>query len=263
MVRTVDSRNLSPIELYRGLTGERPGTFLLESAEQGVWSRYSFIGVASMAMLTEVDGHAHWVGEPPVGVPLDGDPLVVLEETVEFLHTTPFADLPPLTGGMVGMIGYDAVRRLERIPEIAVDDLHLPELAMLVATDLAVLDHETGSIVLIANAVNRDGTDEHVEQAWADSIARLDAMQATVESLAPTPQTHSSAAGEPDLSHVKSNTTEQAYQDAVVQAKSEIAAGEAFQIVVSQRFSLPCTGSALAVYEELRRSNPSPYMYLM
>ena len=70
---------------------------------------------------------------------------------------------------MVGFIGYDAVRRLERLPEIAKDDLELPELAMLFATDLAVLDHEDGSVLLIANAVNYDATDERVDEAWADA----------------------------------------------------------------------------------------------
>src|SRR5882762_4405494 len=146
----------TPVGLYRKLAGERPGTFLLESAEHGrVWGRYSFVGVRSPAMLTEQDGAAVWIGGPPVGVPTDGDPLQALRDTVEALRTEPLAGggLPPLTGGLVGFIGYDAVRRLERLPDKAVDDLHLPELAMMLATDLAVLDHEDGSVILIANAV--------------------------------------------------------------------------------------------------------------
>ena len=163
----------TPVGLYRKLAGERPGTFLLESAEHGrVWGRYSFVGVRSPAMLTERDGVATWIGRPPVGVPTDGDPLAALRGTVEALRTQPApeAGLPPLTGGLVGFIGYDAVRRLERLPEKAVDDLHLPELAMLLATDLAVLDHEDGSVVLIANAVNWDGTDAGVDAAYHAAV---------------------------------------------------------------------------------------------
>src|SRR6476646_9721393 len=95
----------TPVGLYRKLAAERPGTFLLESAENGrSWSRYSFIGVRSAATLTERDGEAVWLGEPPAGVPTGGDPLEALRATVETLHTPRFDDLPPLTGGMVGYI---------------------------------------------------------------------------------------------------------------------------------------------------------------
>ena len=169
----------TPLSVYRKLAGGRPGTFLLESAELGgVWSRYSFVGARSHATLTERDGQACWIGEPPVGVPTDGDPLEALRATVATLHTERLPDLPPLTGGLVGMIGYDAVRRLERVPELTTDDLHVPELAMMLATDLAVLDHSDGSVLLIANAVNYDATDERVDWAYADAVARLDRMTA-------------------------------------------------------------------------------------
>lgn len=86
----------TPVGLYRKLAAERPGTFLLESAENGrSWSRYSFVGVRSDATLTVRDGRAHWIGTPPVGVPTDGDPLDALRATVEALHTP-----RDLAGGM-------------------------------------------------------------------------------------------------------------------------------------------------------------------
>jgi anthranilate synthase component 1 len=109
---------------------------------------------------------AHWIGEPPVGVPTSGLATDALAETMRVLATEPIAGLPPLTGGMVGAITYDAVRRWERVPDTAPDELDLPELALMLATDLAVLDHADGSILLVANAINYDGTDERVEQAW-------------------------------------------------------------------------------------------------
>ena len=172
--------------MYLKLAAEREGTFLLESAEHGrVWSRYSFVGVRSAATLTERDGEALWTGEPPQGVPTGGDPLHALRDTVALLHTERMPDLPPLTGGMVGFVAYDAVRRLERLPELAKDDLHLPDLAMMFATDLAVLDHDEGSVLLIANAVNYDGSDERVDEAWADAVARLDRMTADLARPAP------------------------------------------------------------------------------
>jgi anthranilate synthase component 1 len=262
VVRRLLADGETAVGLYRRLARERPGTFLLESAEHGgVWSRYSFVGVRSSAMLTEVEGQARWVGAPPVGVPVDGDPLDVLRETLAVLHTPRLPDLPPLTGGMVGAIGYDAVRRWERLPDSNPDDLRLPELAMLLATDLAVLDHTDGTVLLIANAVNTDGSDERVDEAWADAVTRLDAM--TADLARPI---QASAAAVPDAPHaptdVESNVGGAAYRDAVEAAKEAIRAGDAFQIVLSQRFSVPCTASALDVYRVLRGTNPSPYMYL-
>lgn len=173
----------TPVGLYRKLAGERPGTFLLESAENGrSWSRYSFVGVRSAATLTERDGQAHWLGTPPVAVPQGGDPLEALRATTEALHTPrdlhDDAGLPPFTGGMVGYLGYDVVRRLERVGDHAQDDLGLPELTMLLTSDLAVLDHWDGSVLLIANAINHNDLDTGVDEAYADAVARLGAMAA-------------------------------------------------------------------------------------
>nr|MDT0663864.1 anthranilate synthase component I [Micromonospora sp. DSM 115978] len=142
----------TPVGVYRKLGGG-PGTFLLESAEHGgVWSRYSFIGVRSAATLTERGGQAVWTdGTPPPGVPTGGDPLAVLRGVESVLRAPRSPDEPPLLGGLVGYLTYDVVRRIERLPETAVDDLGLPELRMLLATDLAVLDHSDGSCLLVAN----------------------------------------------------------------------------------------------------------------
>ena len=169
----------TPVALYRKLAAERPGTFLLESAENGrSWSRYSFVGVRTAATLTARDGQAHWLGTPPVGVPADGDPLAALRATIETLHTPHQEGLPPFTGGMVGYLGYDIVRRLEKIGPGERDDLKLPELTMLLTSDLAVMDHWEGSVLLIANAINHNDLDTGVDEAYADAIARLDAMEA-------------------------------------------------------------------------------------
>jgi anthranilate synthase component I len=251
----------TPIGVYGKLAGERPGTFLLESAENGgVWSRYSFIGVRSAATLTERDGQAVWTGHPPVGLPDHGDPLQALRETLEILHTPRLPDLPPLTGGMVGFLGYDAVRRLERLPDTTTDDLGLPELTFLFATDLAALDHETGEIWLIANAVNWDDSDERVDEAYADAVRRLDAMEADLARPTPSYVVRANRTATPEPHRQRSSAE---YREAVEHAKEEIRAGEAFQIVVSQRFELQTTASALDIYRVLRRSNPSPYMYLV
>src|SRR5215218_562802 len=138
------------IGLYRKLAANLPGSYLLESAEQGVWSRYSFIGVRAAATLTERDGQAVWTGHTPVGLPEGGDPVQAVRETLQRLHTPRADGLPPFTSGLVGYLSYDAVRRVERLPDSNPDDLAIPELTFLLASDLAVLDHHDGEVWLVA-----------------------------------------------------------------------------------------------------------------
>ncbi|HEY2195207.1 MAG TPA: anthranilate synthase component I [Actinomycetospora sp.] len=268
VVRRLLADDETPLGIYRKLAGRRTGTFLLESAAHGEsWSRFSFIGAHSAAALTERGGRAHWTGTPPVGLPGTGDdatadPLVALRETLERLRTEPLPGLPPLTGGLVGYVGYDAVRRLERLPEHAEDDLAIPELVMLLATDLAVLDHHEGTVTLIANAVNWDDSPERADAAYDDALARLDRM--TGELGAPAASTVASydplAGRSPD---VRRRFDRDRYLAAVEAAKERIRAGDAFQVVVSQRFESETAADALDVYRVLRATNPSPYMYLL
>ncbi|MEU5953294.1 anthranilate synthase component I [Streptomyces sp. NPDC047525] len=252
----------TPVGLYRKLAAERTGTFLLESAENGrSWSRYSFVGVRSAATLTTRDGEAHWLGTPPVGVPTSGDPLDALRATVEALHTPHdlASGMPPFTGGMVGYLGYDIVRRLEKIGPGERDDLKLPELTMLLTSDLAVLDHWDGSVLLIANAINHNDLETGVDEAYADAVARLDAMEADLSRAVSQPP---AALPPSELPECTALWGGEQYQEAVEDIKERIRAGEAFQVVPSQRFETPCEASALDVYRVLRATNPSPYMYL-
>ena len=254
----------TPVGVYTKLAGG-PGTFLLESAEQGAaWSRYSFVGVRSAATLVERNGQAAWLGSPPEGVPRDGDPVAALRETVAALAapTDPAgADLPPLTGGMVGYLSYDLVRRFERLPATAIDDVPVPELGMMLATDLVVLDHFDGSAILVANAVLAEDADEQQKRAaYHQAVGRLDAM--TTALSRPTPPMISTVERVPP-GEVVSRTPPGDYQKAVEQAKEAIRAGECFQIVVGQRFERVTDANPLDVYRVLRATNPSPYMYLL
>ncbi|GAB3115808.1 anthranilate synthase component I [Janibacter alkaliphilus] len=265
VVRRVLADGETPVGVYRKLAGDRPSTFLLESAEHGgVWSRWSIIGADSAATLTEQDGRARWIGEPPAGIPTEGDPGEVLRATLDTLRTEPIAGLPPLTSGMVGAISYDAVRRWERVPSELPDVLDVPEMGLVLATDLAVVDHSDGSLLLIANAINHDGTDERVEQAWQDAVDRLDAMverlAAPAASTVATIDTDALAAARGE---VRSDVTAERYEEIVEEAKEDIRSGAVFQVVLSQRFSTTCDVDALEVYRALRASNPSPYMYLV
>src|SRR5262249_47015484 len=259
VIRRLLADGETPVGVYRKLAGG-PGTFLLESAEHGAasggtaWSRYSFVGVRSSATLTECDGSAQWLGQPPSGVPTSGDPAHVLRETVRALSRDGQPDigyqLPPLTGGLVGFLSYDVVRRFERLPRHAEDDLAVPELGMILATDLVVLDHFEGSAVLVANAILPVRCSlAAAEAAYPRATGRLDAMTPAV--ARPTPPM-ASPLDSPGVGRFVSRTPDGLHVKAVHAAKEAIRDGECFQIVVAQRFERPTDADPLDIYRVLR-----------
>jgi anthranilate synthase component I len=248
------------VGIYRKLAAGRTGTVLLESAEQGKqWSRYSFVGVRSAGVLTERDGAAQWLGEDIPGLTddLPADPLAAVRAMARALRSPRTEGLPRLTGGLVGYLGYDVVRRLERLPVSSVDDLGMPELALMLITDLAVLDHHDGTVLLIANAFRGAGDPG---SAWEDAVARLDAMAADLTKATPPGVAVLETAEAPP---VQSNMPPGVFEDGVERVREHIRAGDAFQVVLSQRFELPTEVDALDLYRVLRATNPSPYMYLL
>jgi anthranilate synthase component I len=259
--RKVFADNETPLTLYRKLAKNLPGTFLLESAEHGgTWSRYSFIGVSSKATLTEKDGVAYWDGVVPAIAPIAGDPLLAFKKAAEFLKSPKLEGLPPLTGGLVGYFSYDAVRNLERLPETAKNDLNLPQLAYMLTTDLAIFDHQEGSLTLIANAINWDGSDERVDAAFEESISRLEKM--ILDLTKPIASLINDLPSEIE-NNFDRGTTELDFKKRIEAIKEEIKSGEAFQVVLSQRFSMQIKCDPLDIYRVLRVHNPSPYMYLL
>lgn len=262
VTRKVLADSETPLSAYRKLAASRPGTFLLESAENGrSWSRWSFIGAGAPSALTVRDGRAVWLGATPNGAPSGGDPLEALRATMDLLSAEGSAPpgLPPLSGGLVGFFAYDFVRRLERLPELAVDDLGLPDMLLLLATDIAAVDHHEGTITLIANAVNWDGVDQRVDEAYDDAVRRLDVMTAALgQPLVSTVATFSRPEPLP-----RAQRTLEEYSAVVERLVAEIEAGEAFQVVPSQRFEMDTAADPIDVYRMLRVTNPSPYMYLL
>lgn len=265
VVQRLLADTLTPVELYRRLAGGRSGTFILESAQYGGgWSRYSFIGARSLAQLRSRNGQADWLGEAPIGVPREGDVIDVLRSTLSIIRAPEVAGLPNLTGGMVGSVGWDALRHWEpTLRAQAPDETGQPELALALATDLAVMDHMTGSLWLIANAVNVDDRPTNAEAAYDHAVARLRTMRrAAVEdgdggvgdevlSLDPL-------APQPELRY---RTERGEYERSVERAKRHIIDGDVFQVVISQRLELDSPADPFDVYRVLRTLNPSPYMY--
>ncbi|WP_291382392.1 anthranilate synthase component I [Demequina sp.] len=250
----------TPVAVYAALSASRSGTFILESAQpDGSRSRYSFVGVRSQAALTIVGDVARWTGDIPTGLE-DGAPLPTIKQALDVLASEQIPGLPPLTGGLVGALGWDIVRQWEpTLPANAVRELDLPDAHLLLATDLAVLDHVDGSVWLVANAVNTDAQPTGIDEAYASAVERIDAME---EALAVAPRLPAMAidASAPE-GVVTARSEVGAYEKMVKFAKESIRDGDVFQVVPSQRFDAECPASALDVYRVLRTLNPSPYMY--
>jgi anthranilate synthase component 1 len=202
-----------------------------------------------------------WTGEVPAGLPTSGNPLEVLGAAWRAIKGPRLPGLPPLTGGLVGYLAYDFVRHIERLPDKAVDELGMPELSMLLVTDLAAVDHHECSVILIANALLHPsmGTAE-LDAAYADALRRLDSMQQALAQPAP-PTVASVTPAAPKTA--TSRTPDGEYQPAVEQALEAVRAGEVFQIQVGQRFVAETSADPLDVYRVLRTLNPSPYLYFL
>lgn len=260
VVKRVLADTFTPVGLYQALAQNRPGTFLFESADgTHNWSRFSFVGVNSTAILRDENKNAVWTGRIPSGVPLAGETFKVLEETLKLLSGESLPDLPPLTGGLVGYFAYDAIRHFEQIPASNPDELKVPHILMLLATDFAVLDHANGSVWLIANAINYNGTDGGVNEAYLDAVKRIEKMQKDLSqgySLNIKKQTDA------EKSFDRFTSSEE-FEKKVNRAIEYIKAGDAFQIVLSQRFTKKTTAQAFDIYRALRATNPSPYMFFL
>ena len=266
IVRRLLADSLTPVGFYERLAGGRSGTFILESAEYGgTWSRYSFIGVNSLAQLrADSHGQASWLGTVPEGIPTHGDVVDVAHATLNALKAPHVAGLPNLTSGLVGSVGWDVIRHWEpALRGSAPDETGQPEMALALATDVAVVDHVSGSVWLIANAINVDDRPTRADAAYDDAVARLDAMQHAAATPVPGEARVSvldTAAVQPTL---RFRTPKTEFEHAVEQTKRHIVDGDVFQTVISQRLDIDSPADPFDVYRVLRTLNPSPYMYFM
>ncbi len=268
VVRELFAGEETPVGIFRKLAlraggDPRPGTFLLESAEQGgIWSRWSFVGVNSFGVLTQRDDAVHWQDYGLSAERVLGDtsvrPLDALASIVERWKTPRIEGLPPLTGGLVGFIGWEAVRQIEHLPDAPPADFDIPGQAMSFVSELVAVDHRTGTVALVVTAL-ADG-EESADDLWADAQRRLDLMQHRLSGPieADLSVVDLGIVPEPDL-----RTPRGDFLAAVERSREYIRDGDIFQVVISQRFEIDLTASALDVYRVLRTLNPSPYMYLL
>jgi len=264
VIRELFADGETPVGIYRKLAMGRPGTFLLESAEQGgIWSRFSFVGAASFGVLTQREQQYAWLdygmsAERALGADSPPGPLAALAHLHERWSTPHVDGHPPLTGGLVGFIGWEAIRQIENLQNVPPADFSVPGQAMSFVSELVVIDHRDGTVLLIATALG-DGVESR-DEVWAGAQQRLDAMQAKLA------EPSEAWLAEVDLS-IQANpiprTTEAEYAESIERSKKYIRDGDVFQVVVSQRFDHEITADAIDVYRVLRTLNPSPYMYLL
>ena len=240
----------TPTSLYLKLRGNGP-SFLLESIEGGEHiARYSFIGVSPRARyVTRANQVTITSGDEIRTVVLDpgSDPTRFLETEMQRFHAEPVAGLPRFVGGMVGYLGYEAVRHFE--PKLAplMAPSHLPDAIHLLNDTVIAFDHARRSLFVIAHVLDGDE---------AAAQRKLDEIEAALR--APLPVT---AAKTGRSSETRSNMSKDDFEKMVLAAKEYISAGDIFQVVLSQRFSRKTSAEAFDIYRAARRLNPSPYMF--
>jgi anthranilate synthase component I len=257
----------TPVSAFLKLrAGEPEGApcFLLESAEQGQVGRYSFVGLRPRALLrwsagrlSEWTGEAAAAGEGPSCSAPAADPYGAVAARLADFRPAPVEGLPPFVGGAVGFFGYDLVRTVEPLGEPNPDPLGLPDMALMVTDAMVVFDHLRHELTILACAFADDegGIDAAYERA-AGTIAE---MRERLRGAVPAPA--APRVSEPP--QFVSNMEREHFEAAVARIVEYVHAGDAFQVVPSQRFSAPATVEAFSVYRGLRAVNPSPYMYFL
>ncbi|MDH3239387.1 MAG: anthranilate synthase component I [Alphaproteobacteria bacterium] len=255
----------TPVSAFLKLAHGAPMSFLFESVEGGdVRGRYSFIGLKP-DLIWRCRGNAAEINRdaitaPQAFTPCTDDSLASLRGLLaECALETP-AELPPMAAGLFGYMGYDTVRLIERLPDDNPDTLGVPDGIFLRPTVIAIFDNIEDVVTLITPVW--PGKEATASDAFDAAKARLREM---VEAFA-EPLDHTLVEAPPGASKppvAVSNTTREAYHDMVKRAKEYILAGDVFQVVPSQRFSVPFSLPPFALYRSLRRLNPSPFLFFL
>jgi anthranilate synthase component 1 len=262
----------TPVSAFVKLAGaaeDDPAAFLLESVEHAErWGRFSFLG-RDPALTVVARGRAvELEGTPPPGIPTDQGALSALEALLRAYRAPVLPELPPFHGGVVGYLGYDVVREIERLPNVPPDPSGMPDAVMSVTGHVTAFDHFRQRLYLIENVFLDGGggdagisAESAASDAYDAACARLDAR---VDELArPLPYVPSPPPAN-DLTELPEYTSTMpgaVYHAAVEAAREHILAGDIFQVVVAQRFDLDGHHDPFDVYRVLRQVNPSPYMY--
>ena len=260
--RTLIADLETPVSVYMKLKEAGAPAFLLESVEGGEQvGRYSFIGVNPKGLITVKDNIAAFERDGQCtrfAIPEGQDPLHVIKRHFQTVNPVALEGLPRLVGGAVGFMSYDIVRYFEDLPATASDDLGAPTVAFMLPDTLVIFDHAMHQLTVLANAHN---TGDDPDAAYDRAVASIDEMVAALS----RPLAHHAydPPGGGLSSDPRSNVEQSVHEDRVRKAKEYIRDGDAFQIVLAQRFSRQTEASPLQIYRALRATNPSPYMFLL
>jgi len=247
----------TPVSAFLKLrAGEPEGApcFLLESAEQGQVGRYSFVGIRPRSVLRWSAGEMTEDGGDPVEAP---DPYGAVAERLAEFRPAPVEGLPPFAGGAVGFFGYDLVRTVEPLGEPNPDPLGLPDMALMITDVLLVFDHLRHELTIMSCAFAEQDGD--VDSAYERAAAAIADVRERLRGAVPTPDAPTVS----DPPRFESNMEREEFEAAVARIVEYVHAGDAFQVVPSQRFSAPAPVEAFSIYRGLRAVNPSPYMYYL
>jgi anthranilate synthase component I len=254
----------TPVSAFLKLRAAFGGpSFLLESAEQGRLGRYSFLGFRPRVELRWSEGTLTELGDRGPARSQVADPYAAVAERLAEYRVAEPQRLPPFAGGAVGYFGYDLVRTVERLGPPNPDPLGIPDLALMVCELMLAFDHLKHEVTMLAYA-RVDGPEE-VEPAYERSASLIEEARAALAAPVPRPERTGAkpAVGEPAATSFKSNMTRHTFEANVARIIEYIRAGDAYQVVPSQRFSGPAPVEAFSIYRGLRTVNPSPYMYFL
>ncbi len=255
--RTVTADLETPVSAFLRIASKEPEAFLLESVEGGERvGRYTFIGIRPYRKLVS-RGRTIIATEGKQSRTYDGDIFNELKIALSEHLPAKLPGLPPFTAGAVGFFAYDVVRQIERLPEIAVDELGVPDACLMFFDEVLAFDHVKKEIFLIVTADLKREPD--VDAAYRNALNRLDRLEKQLASPLPK-QAKREALGPLTLTP---RTPKRDYMKSVDRIKQYITAGDIFQCVLSQRFDCEPGVDAFDIYRALRIVNPSPYMYFL
>jgi len=256
---------LTPVSAFLRVVGAGGHGFLLESVEGGErWGRYSFVGRHPSATLVARGPQIEVTGQLPRGSEVGDGVLSTLRSILAASSAPELADLPPLHSGVVGFLGYDVVREVERLPTPPPDDQGLPDAVLSVIGQLVAFDHWRQRVVLVDNVVpGPTPTAKGLAAAYAAAGERLAALAAALAEPVPGEATLVPPAAPGPLPELRRTVSSEEYQVAVRAAKEHIRAGDIFQVVLSQRFDVALAAAPFDCYRALRQLNPSPYLYYL
>ncbi len=265
--REVVADTLTPVSAFMKVVGSGPG-FLLESVEGSErWGRYSFVGVNPLATLVArgrgVSSTGSLTFPAEVSARMNEGALATVEAMLSNFRSPALIGLPPLHGGLVGYLGYDVVREVEKLPNTPPDDQGFPDAVLQVIGQLCAFDHWRQRVVLVDNVVaDPSWSASDAALAHEDATVRLEALARQLFEPLDAPELTPPLPGEP-LPEIERTMSPGQYMRAVETAKEHITAGDIFQVVLSQRFDLDLEADPFDLYRELRLVNPSPYLYFL